>query len=121
MTWELIPAVRTVSEIENFLLRVSAPQPALLDLLLRFRKSAEVNHILTSTHLGLLQDCRVYKIAFDYLVSSLQNPHLFSECSGVFYLDRLREEECARGFVLAISKCFIGFDNLANSVALWGT
>ena len=89
----------------------------------------EIDHILVSTRWRILQNCRVYRSA-DFcgtdhrlLVATLRvhfkTPRPSSGHPKVFHLDRLREEECARGFATAVSDRFSETSNLTDPVALW--
>ena len=91
----------------------------------------EIDHILISTRWRILQNCRVYRSAefcgtdHRLVVATLRvhfrTPRPSSDRPRVFHLDRLREEECAREYAVAISNRFAALDDLTDPVALWDT
>ena len=90
----------------------------------------EVDHILVSTRWRIPQKCRVLSAEFcdtDHrLVVATLRVHFKTSRSSrdhprVFHLDRLREEECAREYAVAISNRFTALENLTDPIALWDT
>ena len=72
----------------------------------------EIDHILISTRWRILQNCRVFRSAefcgtdHRLVVATLRvhfrTPRPSSDRPRVFHLDRLREEECAREYAVAV-------------------
>ena len=91
----------------------------------------EIDHILVSTRWRILQNCRVFRSAefcrtdHRLVVATLRVHFKTSRPSRdrpkVFHLDRLREDECAREYAVAISNRFTALENLTDPIALWDT
>ena len=89
----------------------------------------EIDHILVSTRWRILQNCRVFRSAefcgtdHRLVVATLRvhfkTPRLPRDRPRVFHLDRLRDEECARRYAVAISNRFTVLENLTDPIALW--
>ena len=89
----------------------------------------EIDHILVSTRWRILQNCRVYRSAeffstdhrlvvatLKLKLKSCSIPRCYSPG---FHLERLRDENCATEFAVAVSNRFEVLDSLEDPVELW--
>ena len=89
----------------------------------------EIDHILISTCWRLLQNCRVFRsaefFATDHrlVVATLElrlKSRRISRCHQPgFHLEKLRDEECAREYAVAVSNRFEALGALEDPVELW--
>ena len=89
----------------------------------------EIDHILVSTRWRVLQNCRVYRsaefFATDHrlvvatLKLRLKTQKISRSYPPGFHLERLREEECAREYAVAVSNRFEVLGSLDDPVELW--
>ncbi len=95
------------------------------------RARKEIDHIFISTRWRLLQNCRVFRsaefFAIDHrlVVVTLKlrlKSRRISRCyQQGFHIEKLRDEECAREYAVAVSNRFEVLDALQDPVELWDT